>query len=217
MSVYRFELIGRSPLLMHQDDVMASDELEAWRKDSANKNVSKAGDDRSPPWTWQKYLYHDTQHLVIPSENIMACLRKAGSDVKLGGKKTAKAISQSCILMDDPHAEFLVKGKPIPIKSIVDMANRPFKEQFDAAPKLGFKLLVKRASVNGSKHVRVRAMFESWSVRGSFDATDPALTQDVLKSLFDTAGRYVGLCDWRPGSPKSPGPYGIFRAELNPA
>ncbi len=217
MSVYQFELVGRTPILFHCDDVMAADELDAWRKSPENKNISKPGDDRSPAWTWMRYLYHDGESLVIPNENIMACLRKAGSDVKLAGKKTAKSVSQSCIIMTDFHSEFLVKGKRIAYEPIARLAEKPFKEQFDAVQKLGFKLLVKRAAVNGSKHVRVRAMFQNWSIRGTFEVTDPVLTPELLKMLFDGAGRYVGIGDWRPGSPKSPGSYGIFKSELKAA
>ncbi len=39
---------------------------------------------------------------------------------------------------------------------------------------------------------------------------DDQITEDVLKSLFEYAGTYKGLCDWRPGG-KTPGPYGMFR------
>lgn len=217
MSVYEFELTGRTPILFHCDDVMAADELEMWRKSPENKNISKAGDDRSPAWTWTRYLYHDGQNLVVPNELIMACLRKAGSDVKLSGKKTAKSASQSCIIMTDFNSSFFVKGKQIPYGPIVRLAEKSFKEQFDAVQKMGFRLLVKRAAVNGSKHVRVRAMFEGWSVKGSFEVTDPVFTPELLRLLFDGAGRYAGLGDWRPGSPKSPGSYGIFSSKLKAA
>lgn len=54
-----FELTGTTPLLMHADDVDAADALIEWRQKPDNKNISKPGDDRSPPWAWQTYLYRD--------------------------------------------------------------------------------------------------------------------------------------------------------------
>ena len=66
-----------------------------------------------------------------------------------------------------------------------------------------------------AKHVRVRARFETWQVTGvlGLDESLPELTFDVVQQIFALAGR-VGLLDWRPGSPKSPGPYGMFTAEV---
>lgn len=210
---YDFVLTGKNPLLMHEDDVMAADEIEAWRKDPENKSQKKPGDDRVPAWTWQKYLYMGSTNLVIPSDNLMACLRKAGASISMGNKKTAKALSQSSIIMPNEHLDFFCNGKPVPVEPIARLASLPFKQQFDGVKKLGFELLVKRASVGSAKHVRVRAKFQAWSVRGQFEVIDPAM-EERLQELFTQAGRYVGLCDWRPGSPKSPGPYGVFAATL---
>jgi hypothetical protein len=78
---YEFVLKCLSPILTHNDDVMASDELAAWRKDPKNKSVSVPGDDRSPPWTWMTYLYHDGVRLAMPQDNIMCALRHAGAKV----------------------------------------------------------------------------------------------------------------------------------------
>jgi hypothetical protein len=92
---YDFVLTGRSPILFHADDVLATDKLQEERKHPDNKKAAK-GDDRFPAWTWQAYLYHNNEHLVIPSANIMACLRKAGARIPMAqGKGTFKALSQS--------------------------------------------------------------------------------------------------------------------------
>jgi hypothetical protein len=148
---YEFVLKCLSPILIHGDDVMASDELTAWRKDPKNKSVSVPGDDRSPAWTW-----------------------------------------------------------------ILAFRDAKFSDHIKECRNLGFDLLVKRASVGSSKHVRVRPRFDEWQVRGSITVSEPAITQDVLEQLFELAGRYAGLCDWRPSSPKKPGPYGMFTAEVKP-
>jgi hypothetical protein len=78
----------------------------------------------------------------------------------------------------------------------------------------GFELFAKSARIGQSKHVRVRPKFVRWEVSGTVTAFDDTITTDVLTSILTAAGRYAGLCDWRPSSPKSPGPYGTFTAVI---
>lgn len=213
---YDFTLTGTMPLLMHSDDVMASDELTAWRKAPVNKSISTPGDDRSPAWTWQTYLYSNGTHLAIPQECIMCALRHAGAKISSKGKSTFKALSQSGLLISSDYCRFENNGEQIPIESIVAFRERPFAEHIVECRKLGFDLLVKRAAVGTSKHIRVRPRFDNWSVKGSIAVSEPAITENVLNQLFELAGRYAGLCDWRPSSPKKPGPYGMFGSTIAP-
>lgn len=211
---YEFKLVGATPLLMHSDDVEAGDELKAWRDASENKPLFVPGDDRTPPWTWQTYLYSDGTHLVVPAQNIMISLRYAAAKITLKGQTTFKQLSQSGIFISSEYCTLLNDGKPVPIKEIHAARNRTFAEQKEVARKLGFDLLVKRAKVNTSKWVRVRAKFDSWSLTGNLTVGEVAITPKVLAEMFDKAGRLSGLCDWRPSSKISPGSYGMFRATL---
>ena len=207
-----FELRGITALLMHQDDVEASDRLSAWRKDPKNKGVSTAGDDRSPAWTWQTYCYHDGKHLAIPSANLMVALRQAGGQMILKKQKTFKEISQSGMFVEQEFLSFKC-GDPlrhVSTTAIASTAGKSFEEQSSAARDLGFRLFVKRAKVGTSKHVRVRPRFDAWSVSGSLTTVAPELTVEVVRQLFTLAGR-VGIGDWRPGC-KTPGPFGMFEA-----
>ena len=83
----RFELTGIMPLIMHQDDVEASDLLNEWRKDPSNKNKSVAGDDRSPAWTWQTYLYSDGENVTLPAANLMVAIRQGSTQLILKKQK----------------------------------------------------------------------------------------------------------------------------------
>jgi hypothetical protein len=213
--IYGFELTGSMPLLMHHDDVERADDLIAWRKDPKNKSVSVAGDDRSPAWTWQTYLYHDGDHLAIPQGNLMTCLRYAGTKIASKGKSTFKSLSQSGLLLTSDFCEFLSNGKPVAIKDVLRFRDEPFSVHKQRVRDMGFDLLVNRAKVGVSKHVRVRAKFSSWSVSGSIQVLDAAITTDVLDQMFAIAGTYAGLCDWRPSSKESPGPYGTFTAKVS--
>lgn len=212
MITVKFELTGLMPLIMHQDDVEASDMMMAWRKDPNNKNQSVAGDDRSPPWTWQTYLYSDGENVVLPAANLMVCIRQAGAQLILKKQKTYKEISQSGLLIPTEYIDFFCAGKTISMDDIEAMLDDAFAVQADKAKNMGFRLFVKRARVGTSKHVRVRPRFDSWSASGTIQILSPDISFEVLEKLFDLAGR-VGLCDWRPGC-KTPGPYGMFEAKL---
>ena len=209
---YEFTLAGRQPLLMHADDVEAADELEAWRKDPDKRKASKAGDDRSPAWTWQSYCYTDGEHLAWPAENLMVALRSAGAQLILKKQKTFKEMTQSGLIVETEFAQLLVKGKPIPLAALKEMRDKSFSEQSKHAAKLGFRLWAKRARVGQAKHVRVRPRFDEWSMRGVIVVVSPEITAEILTQLFTLAGN-VGTGDWRPGC-RTPGVYGQFDAAL---
>ena len=214
---YQFTLKGVYPLLMHKDDIGSADALIAWRTDSANKDVSVKGDDRSPAWTWQTYLYHDGEVVAMPQENIMAAIRTAGAQINLKGTTTFKAKTQSGLFIDGEFCEFTTGGRQVRMDDILKFKNAKFSEHVQRSRELGFDLHVKRArpsGASGSKHIRVRPIFKDWQIRGVIEVGDPAITDDILKELFDKAGRYAGLCDWRPSSKKSPGPYGTFTSTV---
>lgn len=208
-----FELTGTMPMLMHADDVGASEVLSEWRKDPANKNMSTPGDDRSPAWTWYTYCYSDGEHVAIPSQNLMVCLRKAATDIILKKQKTFKELSQSGLLIDTEFLDFFANGKKIPIAELHALRDKPYSEQCKAVEKLGFRLWAKRAVIGKAKHVRVRPRFDRWSITGSLEVLAKEISFDVLTQMFDIAGR-VGLGDWRPGG-KTPGPFGMFTAKLS--
>jgi len=212
MMTYDFELTGLTPLLMHADSIEAADELEKFRKDPSNKKNGKAGDDRSPAWSYQGYIYGDGTHVCMPSDNLMAAIRKAAAEITLKKQKTFKAMSQSGMMVEQEFMEFRAKGKQIALADLPSR-DRSFSEHVEACQALGFRLWMKRAAVGQAKHIRVRPRFESWSVKGTMLVTNDAITREVLDQMLTIAGRQVGLCDWRPGC-KTPGPFGQFSVTL---
>lgn len=217
MSKFRFELTGVTPLLFHADDVEAADRLGEWRKAPENKGKSVAGDDRSPPWTWMTYLYSDGEHVAMPSDNLMTALRQAAAKITMKKQTTFKAASQSGLCVLDEHCEFRGPNGKVRMADLAKFQDENFAIHTKQAQELGFRLFVKRAPVGSSKHVRVRARFDEWSVSGRIQIIDSTITPPVLTQMFELAGQYSGLGDWRPSSPKSPGPYGRFEAKLTAA
>lgn len=214
---FQFSLKGITPLLVHADDVEASDRLRIWREDPENKNISKKGDDRSPPWTWQSYLYTDGTHLTIPGDNLSACLLNAAAMMILKGKTTYKQVSQSGLFIHEDQFPILdADSKPYLAKDIEAIGEAPFPEQVSGVESLGFSLFTKRAKPQGSsgKHVRVRPRFDRWEIRGTVEITCKEITEQSLRQMFEIAGTYKGLGDWRPSSPNKPGRFGRFEATL---
>lgn len=216
MKRVQFELSGITPLLMHADDVESADLLASWRKDPANKGLSKSGDDRSPAWTWKTYLYGDGAHICMPSDNIMTCMREAGAAVILKGKTTYKSLTQSGMMVEELNAKLLVDGKQVPMDSIDAIDDRAeFQEHEEAVRSLGFELFTKRAKIGQAKHIRVRPRFNSWSVEGTLLVVDEEnLKLPVIQQIFEIGGSLKGLGDWRPSSPSKPGRFGQFKVRL---
>lgn len=214
---FEFTLTGKSPLIMHFDNIDGMEEIDRWRKDHMNKPLCVKGDDRSPAWTWIAYLYIGDGKVVMPSDNVMTAMRKAGAAKEIpNGKhgKTFKDATQYGIIPSGEAFEFFNQGKSVSATAVSDLwGDNDFAKHEEMAGDLGFKLFKKRAKIGQSKHIRVRPMFMEWSVKGSFVVTEPAITESVLVELMDIAGDRVGFCDWRPSS-KTPGPYGRFNAVI---
>jgi hypothetical protein len=190
--------------------------MKAWAKDPANAKGSVAGDDRSPAWRWIGNLYVDGGLIVIPADNLMTVLREGGAKCPTGKKgATFKRQTQSGLVVNEAAWPILVNGKAIPYDGIKALINNTDFAQHEAtATAAGFSLFVKRAKIGQAKHVRVRPRFDVWAISGSITVFDEMITQDVLQNILSFAGTYAGLGDWRPSSPKSPGPFGKFTAQV---
>jgi hypothetical protein len=215
MKTFQINITGTMPMLMHADNIDWADTMELWKNDPKNKTKSKAGDDRTPPWRWIGCLNTDGNIVTIPSEYIMRCLMEGGALVPTGtGKTTWKSRTQSGLVCQDFHWPLIIKSANISIKEIGKMRElESFAENAARVQELQFSLFVKRAKIGTSKHIRVRPRFDNWSSEGRIVATDEGITLPVIENIFEMAGRFKGLGDWRPGA-KTPGPFGTFTAEI---
>lgn len=218
---FNVTLNGKSPLLMHRDDVEWREQMDAWLKVPENKKASKAGDDRFPPYRWIGGCYHDGKQLAIPSDNLMTLLREGASKVASGGKngETFKRLSQACLIVDQIAWPVIIGADKVVWWADIEalMAETDFHTHCERAKALGFSLFVKPARVGQSKHVRVRARFDAWTCSGTITSLDDRLDMEALKSILRVGGQFCGLCDWRPSAPKSPGRFGLFEAEVTHA
>lgn len=218
-------LTGVEPLILHNDSVVWSDDMEAWKNDPANKKKSRPGDDRTPAHRWIGYCYNNGQHVVVPRDNVAKCLMLASKQVLMPGGRGGKTFKTESMALMRLESDSMVlevpnpttgEWEPIEWRMLEALAEvEKFENHERAAEALGFRLFVRRCRVGTSKHVRVRPMFHTWRLRGVIRVMDEALA-DALPSILQIAGERVGLGDWRPSSP-TPGQYGLFEAEIEPA
>lgn len=217
-ATYDFEVKGKSPLLIHRDNITGQELIKKWQNDPLNAKSQAKGDDRSPAWLWQTYLYTSEHKIVVTSAMLMASLRRAGAMVVVpGGKhgKTFKDATQYGLLPHEESYPLLIGGAPVETAAIDALwGDNDFDKHLSAVAGLGFELSVIRAKISQSKHIRVRPQFNEWGFRGSFDVTEDAITDDILGTILNLAGDRCGIGDWRPGC-KTPGPYGRFDVTLN--
>lgn len=226
---YHVKLVSMSPLLMHADNIADQDDLIAWREIPENKVTLVKGDDRTPGWAWTTKLCHDRNNVGIPVTYISAVLRDAGKKLSFPGnaKENFKRYTQSgmSILVDGGYLLPLRFGsnfkKRLTMKDVEALQKvYDFSEQLRLVEKLGFTLYVNRVPVgNGAKHVRVRPHFDPWETEFDLEVHDEdasLLKLPVLEHLFRVAGNQIGLGDWRPSAPFTPGSFGTFQAFIEP-
>jgi hypothetical protein len=211
---YQVTLTGVTPLLMHKDNITWGARSTAWEKHPSNKSKSVPGDDRTPAWKWIGCCYH-TDKLVIDADNLMTMLRDAGKKCPASkGKGSLKAATQSGIIVEEIGWPVNTLKGFVAWKEIDALADEEdFSVHEEKAKTLGFELFVKRARVGTSKHVRVRPLFDKWSATGTILVLDTSLTKDILETLLNQGGRFVGIGDWRPGSSAS-GRFGMFESSI---
>lgn len=215
---YAVELTGKTPLLLHPDDIEWADRMEDWKNDPANSGESRAGDDRTPAWRWIGNMIHDGEHAAVSSAMLMKCFMEGGAMVPVpGGKngKTFKSQSQSGMTVLEPAWKITTPRGLVPIAAVhALMTEKSFAAHKDAAAKMGFDLFVKRAKVNTSKHIRVRPRFTEWKLSGTLAVWDDALVERSIVDILIYSGEYKGIGDWRPSAKSSPGPHGRFSVKV---
>ena len=124
-------------------------------------------------------VYRDANgNIVVPALNILASLRKAASDFRVAGK--GKKTFKNYI-----YAGVQIEPMEIPL-------------QYEPNGDKPWAVDVRPCVVQRSRIMRARPRFDKWALEFKIHIVDPVISPDSLKAILEAAGRYVGLCDFRP-------------------
>jgi len=163
---FEVEIRGVKPMLMHGPAGAAAPK-------------KGRGSQRSDEEEIELCLYkNEAGEIVFPGRNIIACIKGAASDFKMGGKgkKTFKGYVESGLEIT-PEEPLLIHN--------------------------GFEKDVRIARVQQARIPRVRPIFNEWGLKFTLNVIDPLLidankTGVILKEMLESAGKHQGLGDYRP-------------------
>ena len=179
MKIIKFRATGKSPLLMHSDrfanplDPMtkAHKALTSKRKktDADHEDIGKS--------EWMGALYYDQDiGIYIPGQNIDAALIEAAKLSKLGRQiKRAAMVGEDCVVLQ-------YSGPKDPERLFED---RRFVD-------------VRGVKVSTAKLMRFRPRFPEWQLDFTVNLDDEMMNEEELIRIADHAGKFIGLCDYRP-------------------
>lgn len=181
---------GAAPLLMN---AMPADVL--WGLFTKNKPTFVAKD-KTPREVAERALYElEDGRYHIPVQNLMACLIAAGVFFKLDGKRQIST-KDSTLLPGFVSIEEL----ELPILHPDTM--EPMKE-WEVDMRLG-------RNPNGGEAVCIiRPRFDRWAIDFHLIIDVGQIEEHRIRNLVDTAGKRIGLCDFRPQRKGTFGKYNI--------
>ena len=160
--IYKVRIKGTKPLLMHNP------------QEIGNKPRLRRGEHLEPRVEAESYLYKDEEgNICIPATNLRACIREAGRNYRVSGRRTTFASMIRAGLDMIPNMVRLIYSNWEP----------------DVRP-----VVIQRQRI-----LRARPKFNYWELELKIVNNDPTVIhRDILKKIVIDAGRYYGLGDFRP-------------------
>jgi len=150
-----------------------------------------------------KLYRSENRRMGVPMQNIMACIVLAGQYVKSGKKNLSTAKSTTVFDFLDFVEDFCV------FQDCDEKGNVPWKP-----------FLIKGNMDNKGSKTAVcitRPRIPSWSLNFTVRFDDKrGISDDTVAKLVETAGRKIGLCDFRPATKGCFGRFVIKKVETLP-
>jgi hypothetical protein len=179
----KLKVRGCRPMIMHSGQT--ADPLNEFakrlKKVSAKRTKTEADIELMAEIEFMAGLYIDkNKKVIVPAENILACLINAGKRKKLG-KQVGIGIDV------EKHSDLEYDGVKDPKKLWGDK-NFVFR---------------KAVTINRVKVMRTRPIFNEWGTTFYLRYNDTKLDEETVIDIVKIAGAEIGLGDWRPQ-------YGLF-------
>ena len=184
------EIEGETPLIIHNgrtsnplDEYAKKMKVLTSKRKKTDEDIEKLLDIQ-----WHASLYwHPKIGLYMPVENIQAALYKACKKHKMGNQVSGFVFGETV-------------GFPILVDGHDNLA------KLESIPAYRF---VKAVTIQRSKTMSCRAMFEKWELKFNFEIDQSIITQDDVTMILNTMSNRIGLGVWTPSHPK-PGNHGKF-------
>lgn len=175
MEVYKVRIRGTKPLLMHNPQGIG------------DKPKLRRGEHLEPRAEAESYLYRDAEgRICIPAYNLKACIRDAGRNYKVAGRRATFASM---------------------IKAGLEIAPSMVPLNFLKIRGEGWGVDVRSVVIQRQRILRARPRFDSWALEFEIRNSDPTVIhEDTLRKILSDAGKYYGLGDFRPE-------FGLFELE----
>jgi hypothetical protein len=141
---------------------------------AASENAQKRGAKIDPQQEAEAGLYKNENGIFVPAFNVLSCLREAGKDFRVAGKGRTT------------FSKYIVGGVLIT------------PDEIPLISKGGWKIDLRNVVVGKSRIVRARPSFDDWQLDFEIEIIDEIITPPALKEIIEAAGKYIGLCDFRP-------------------
>ena len=139
------------------------------------------GERVSPEEEAKAALYRDSSGaIVIPALNIKASIRDAARQFRVPGRGK---VSYKDLIKSGIEVE------PLMI---------PLKVPGGGDPENSWKVDTRPVVVQRSRILRSRPRFDEWELEFVVNIVDPLVAAQQLKEIIESAGKYVGLGDFRP-------------------
>jgi hypothetical protein len=180
MLLVNVKLRGTSPLLMNR---MSESVLEGLRTKVKKPKAKDIGHVRTQRQDAEDKVYLDGRHPIIPGQNLMSCLIAAGVFVRLDAKRQVSTGKST-----------LLPG----LMSLLDFS-LPVVDPDTGKPAVWEPDLRKGTNPNGNEAVAIcRPRFDRWATNVRVEIDDGEIGENTIRSLWDMAGRRIGLGDFRP-------------------
>lgn len=162
METYKVKIKGTKPLLMHNP------------RGIGDKPRLRRGEHPEPKVEAESYLYKDAEgRICVPAANLKACIREAGRNYKVSGRKSTFGSMIRAALEITP--------------SMAPLAHNSW--EVDVRP-----VVIQRQRI-----LRARPRFDSWAIEFEIKNIDPTVIhKDTLEKILADAGKFYGLGDFRP-------------------
>lgn len=181
MKEIAFRLVGTVPLLMNSSDgvnplhplVIEKNEINAKKGNKTPEDLQRLSDiDMMLKWYWE-----DGYGLCVPATNILAMLRDSAKRERKGSDIT------KFVDMAEPFVTLDIGIKNVTQEEIL----KDFRYR-DVRP----------VRIKSSRVPCTRPRFDRWALSFIVLYDEKMIDPKIVLSAMDYAGKYVGLCDYRP-------------------